>query len=180
MNATSLLREQLQQAHQSLETVMADVTPEQAHWCPPGIANPIGATYAHVLMGEDLVINILLQSAPPLFATSWTGKIGLSALPPLPAPGSQSLPSWKEWGRTVQIDLGALREYAQAVYTRSDDYLTSLPDEALSRPLDLTVFSAGSRTVAWALSNSVLGHVQRHCGEIACLKGLQGIRGYLT
>ena len=137
MNATSLLREQLKQAHQSLEAVMADVTSEQAHWCPPGIANPIGATYAHIIMGEDIVINTLLQGAPPLFATSWAGKIGLSALPPLPAPGSQSLPSWKEWGRTVQIDLGALREYTQAVYTRSDDYLSSLPDEALSRPLDL-------------------------------------------
>lgn len=180
MNATSLLREQLQQAHQSLEAVMTDVTPEQAHWCPPGIANPIGATYAHVLMGEDLVINTLLQGGPPLFATNWVGKTGLSALPSLPAPGSQALPSWKEWGRTVQIDLGALRDYAQAVYTRSDDYLSSLSDESLSRPLDLAVFSVGVRTLAWALSNSVLGHVQRHCGEIACLKGLQGARGYLT
>ncbi len=152
----------------------------QAHWCPPGIANRIGATYAHILLGEDLVITTLLQGAPLLFATNWVGKIGLSALPPLPAPGSQSLPSWNEWGRTVQIDMGALREYAQAVYTRSDDYLSSLPDEALSRLLDLTVFSAGTRTLAWTLSNSVIGHVQRHCGEIACLKGLQGIRGYLT
>ena len=61
---------------------MTDVTPEQAHWIPPGVALPIGASYAHVVVGQDSVINGMLKGGAPLFASSWAGKTGLSELPP--------------------------------------------------------------------------------------------------
>jgi hypothetical protein len=57
-SAISLLSEQ---THQFLESTIADVTPEQAHWIPPGNAHPIGATYVHAIMAEDIVINIALK-----------------------------------------------------------------------------------------------------------------------
>lgn len=34
--AISLLREQVQTAHNLLEGTVGDVTPEEAHWSPPG------------------------------------------------------------------------------------------------------------------------------------------------
>lgn len=34
--AISLLREQVQAAHQLLDGTVGDVTPEEAHWSPPG------------------------------------------------------------------------------------------------------------------------------------------------
>ncbi len=174
-NSISLLREQLQEAHQFLEATMADVTPEQAHWSPPGNATPLGASYVHVLMVEDMVINALLKGGTPLFATTWAGRAGLSEAMPMPGP------DWHEyarWARRVQVDLPALRAYAQAVYAASEDYLASLTPADLNRSLDLSSVGMGQVTLAWALSRLVVGHVDNICGEISCLKGLQGAQGY--
>ena len=40
MKAASVLREQLQTSHELLDTTLADVTADQLHWSPPGVANP--------------------------------------------------------------------------------------------------------------------------------------------
>src|SRR5207237_3160742 len=40
MDSISLLREQLRAAHEYLDGTMADVTPEQMHWIPPGKVTP--------------------------------------------------------------------------------------------------------------------------------------------
>lgn len=177
-NVVSFYRGQLSGAHQVLEGTMADVTPTQAHWTPPGVANPVGANYAHVVLTEDAIVNNTLRGAAPLFASSWAGKVGISEPPPQPNPAAPGLPSWSDWGRRVKIDMGAIREYAQAVYTASDEYLASLSDDELDRPVDLSLLGLGESTVGQILGGVLLGNVQWHCGEISCLKGLQGAKGY--
>jgi len=66
--AISLFREQVKAAHQLVEGTVAKVTPEQAHWSPPGIAIPIGATYAHIVTPEDGTINGMLKGGVPFWA----------------------------------------------------------------------------------------------------------------
>jgi hypothetical protein len=171
----SLLREQAQQAHQFLESTVADITPEQAHWVPPGNAHPIGATYVHAIMAEDIVINIALKGGAPLFATTWAGKTGFSE--PMPMPG----PDWKDyeqWTRRVQVNLPDMRAYVEAVYSATVDYLTSLAPEDVDRTIDLSNLGMGQVTRAWVISRLVIGHADNICGEISCLKGLQGAQGY--
>jgi hypothetical protein len=172
MNAISFLRQQLQDAHGLLEATMNDVTVEQAHWAPLGVANPLGASYAHAVMSEDFIVNGMLKGAAPLVVSTWAGKVGISEPPPPPTD------PWNKWGRQVRVDLPALREYAQAVYKASDEYLASLDDAGLNRLIDLSAFQLGQQTAGWLLSNAVLGHVNGHCGEVSCLKGLQGAKGY--
>lgn len=176
-SAVSFLCMQFKEAHGFLEGTIQGVTSEQAHWTPPGLANPLGATYAHIAVSEDGIISGMLKGSAPLFATSWEGKVGVSELPPLPGPGGAGLPSWSKWARQVRIDLPALQQYAQTVYTASDEYLASLTDDDLNRPLNLSALGLGQHTIASLLSTA-LSNVQWHCGEIACLKGLQGVRGY--
>ena len=173
MDAKTLLREQFKQAHEILEGTMQDVTGEQAQWSPPGKANPLGATYAHALVSEDAMLNGMVKGAAPLFTSAWAGKMGLSE--PHPAPDSGA---WDQWARTVQVDLGTLREYAKAVYAASDEYVASLNADELARELDLSGFQMGKQTVAWVLGTIMVSHVNIHCGEVACLKGLQGAKGY--
>ncbi len=175
--AVSLLRAQYENAHEVLEGTMQDVTSDQAHWIPPGVANPLGATYAHILISEDGVLNGMLKGSGPLCVTSWADEIGLSELPPMPGPGVEGLPPWDEWARRVKIDQAALRSYAQAVYAATDEYLASLTDDDLDSPLDLSGLGVGQQTLGWLLS-LMLSNVHWHTGEIACLKGLQGARGY--
>jgi hypothetical protein len=169
MNATTLLREQIQQAHGLLEATMEDVTSEQAHWTPPGTANPLGATYVHAIAGEDAVIHMLLQGGTPLYAAGWAERTGVSEIQPL---------STSEWARRVRVDLPTLRRYAQAVHAASDAYLAALADADLGRTVDLSKLGLGQVTVGYILSRLLIGHVDAMCGEISCLKGLQGARGY--
>jgi hypothetical protein len=167
VTTVELLRAMFRNAHDTLERTMADVTPEQAHWLPPGAAIPIGAEYAHIVGGEDAVLNMFVRKAPPLLATTWAGRTGMSELMPQTAP-------WDIWARSVKIDLAQMRQYAQAVYAQTDEYLASLEPNDLDAELDF----AGRRSVADALGCVLLSHVNNHCGEISLCKGLQGAKGY--
>ena len=82
MDAVRLITTQMDHSHDLLEQTMADVTPELAQWVPPGVANPIGATYAHAVLAEDKMLNEMLKGTAPLAATTFAGKMGLSELPP--------------------------------------------------------------------------------------------------
>lgn len=152
--SVAMLGAQFKNAHDVLEGTMEGLTSEQSHWTPPGVANPLGA---------------------PLLVSTWAGKVGVNELPPLPGPGVDGLPPWNEWARKVQVDAPAVRAYAQAVYAATDAYLSSLHDEALDQPLDLG--SLGQYTLGSFLS-VMLSNVNWHTGEISCLKGLQGLKGY--
>jgi hypothetical protein len=174
----SLFREQIQAAHQLVEGTIANVTPEQAHWSPPGIAVPLGASYAHIVISEDGTVSGLLKGAAPLFASSWAGKVGVSELPPMMNPEKVGFPDWSGWSRRVRVDLAALQQYAKAVYAATDGYLASLTDKDLSRSVDLSALGLGKSSVSYILINGILGNAFSHGGEISCLKGLQGVRGY--
>jgi hypothetical protein len=169
MNATELLHEQVQQAHAYLEATMEGVTTEQAHWTPPGVANPLAATYVHAIASEDAAINLILKGGTPLYGAEWAGKTGISEIQPL---------STEQWARRVRIDLPATRRYAQAVHAATEAYLATLGDEEMARVLDLNNFGLGQMTVGALLNRMVLGHIDNMCGEISVLKGLQGAKGY--
>jgi hypothetical protein len=171
--------EELRAAHQTLEGTIDGVTHEQAHWHPPGIAHPVSATYAHVILSEDATINGMFRGQAPLFAASWAGKTGISELPPMLNPQKPGFPDWSQWGRRVRVDMEKLRQYTKAVYSASEAYLLSLGDGDLNRPVDLSALGLGQSTLGYVLINGILGNVLTHCGEISCLKGLQSVRGYL-
>ena len=174
----TFLRGQVKEANEFLLAVMSDVTAEQAQWGPPGIANPIGATFAHVLTSQDGLVNGTLKGGAPLMAGSWAGKTGFNTPPPGPSPENPGFPNWSEWGRSVEIDLAALREYAQAVAASVDDYLGSISDEELNKSLDLSAVGLGEMTKGYLLNVGVLANTQWHTGEISTLKGVQGAQGY--
>ncbi len=175
--AIAFIREAARVGHWYLEGTMADVTAEQAHYAPPGRANPLGATYAHLLCSEDMIVNGMLRQAAPLSASSHAGKTGLSE--PMPMPGS---PDWSTayaaWARRVQVDLPALTSYGADVYAATDAYLTTLSDADLDRELDLSGVGFGQQKLGWMLNLLLLNHVGTETGEIAVLKGIQGAKGY--
>ncbi len=177
-NVISLLREQTKGVHELIEGTMADVTPEQAHWIPPGVAMPIGATYAHVVVSEDGIVNGMFKGGTPLFAGPWERRTGISEPPPGVDPRKPGMPDWSAWSRKVKVDLPSLRQYARAVYAATDDYLASLRGKDLDRPVDLSALGLGTSTMGFVINNGILGNAFTHCGEISCLKGLQGMRGY--
>ena len=169
MNGVNAIREGIQWGSEILEMVMADVTDEQALWAPPGLANPIGALYAHAYLSADGLVNALLQGGAPFYATTWSGKLGIEA------PQMQLA---YEWGRALTPDLAGLRLYGQAVMAEVYLYLDKLSDDDLDREVDLSGVGLGTRTVSWVLNALVAGHLNEMAGEVSALKGVQGARGY--
>jgi hypothetical protein len=143
------------------------------------VANPIGATYAHVLLGED-AFTAMLSGRQPLSADGQVLQAGLSELPPLAAAGSilPLSPDWHAWGRRVRVDLAALHAYGEAVHHASDTYLAGLTDEDLDTAIDLSAVGFGTQSLGWLLSGGLIAHLLSHWGEIVCLKGLQGCKGF--
>ena len=172
MDTVTFLREQIQSTREFLEGTMADVTADLAQWNAEGRALPIDAQYAHVIYAMDASLHGLLQGTAPLAATSWAGKTGFSDLPQI-GPGT----SWEQWAEGP-FDLTALRTYAQAVYAATDAYVSDLSPDDLARDLDLSQMGLGMRTVGWMLTTGWILNANMHCGEISCLKGLQGQKGY--
>jgi hypothetical protein len=158
-----------QTSHGWLEGTIEPVTPEQAAWAPAGAATPIGAQYAHILFSEDFLIGGAIRGGAPLAMSTWQGRTGVSEPPPAG--------EWAEWARRVEVDLPAARQYAQAVYGATEAYLASATEEDLTRGIDLSAFGFGVQTVEYVLNNLHI-NAAAHCGEISCLKGLQGAKGY--
>jgi len=152
---------------------MQGVTPEQAHWHPPGIANPLGATYVHTILIQDFVADVLIKGGPPLAATAFGGKIGISEMPPVEG----DITAWDLWGRSVEVDLDAVREYGKAVQAETDNFFSSLTEAEMNRQIDTPL---GKQTVLFMINVALLGHTHDHTGEISCLKGLQGDKGYVV
>jgi hypothetical protein len=81
---------------------------------------------------------------------------------------------WAEWGNRVQIDLPVFHEYTVAVFAAIDSYLESVNDDELAREV---AFPFGTYSVGWAF-NIMLLNTHCHTGEIACIKGVHGVKGY--
>ena len=172
MDSITLLREQIKGAHDIMDGTMADVTQAQMDWAPPGLANPLGATYGHYLFTEDWVIQTLMKGGPSLLETTWAGKHGMYE--PHPTDWSK----YPAWTRSARVDLAAAREYGKAVYEATDAYLATLKPEDLSQTRDLSGMGMGPTPISWILNTFLLAHANNMAGEVSCLKGIQGAKGY--
>jgi len=171
VNTIEFLRDQLRRSRELLEGTMSDVDAARAHAAMPGACNPIDATYAHLVTGEDGFVNGLLRGAAPLFASNWAGRTGMSEPPPAGE-------DWGSWALRVQIDLPAVRRYGVAVGSATDAYIASLTPDDLDATIDLSAFGFGQQTRGWVLGAGVLGHVLSHWGEICALTGVLGGKGF--
>ncbi len=62
-------RELVKDADKLMEATMANVTEVQAHWIPPGVAMPIRARYARVVLSQDGAVNGAFKAGAPLFCS---------------------------------------------------------------------------------------------------------------
>lgn len=169
-----LIKDQLKAAHDLFLSTGADIKEEDVHTQPGGQAFPLGATYAHLVFSEDVIVQGMIQGKAPLFQTDWKDKTGASA--PMPNMDENWDTNNKEWNKTVKIEMAKLHEYEKAVFAATDAYVNSLTDADLEKEIDLG--SWGKKTVAVLLCEFVIGHTNSLAGEISVLKGVAGSKGY--
>lgn len=174
LTALELLKDELKNARETFESTAADIKDEDLHKDPGGLALPLGATYAHLVFSEDVITHTMLQQKMPLFENTWKDKTGASS--PMPPMDENYEKANREWAKSVKIDLSQMREYAQAVFAATDEFINSLKDEDLEREVDLG--SWGKKTIAFMLSEYIVGHTFSLAGELSALKGVHGAKGY--
>ena len=171
MNTVELTQYALGNAFAILGQVTADLTQEQADWTPPGIANPIGATYWHTVSSTDEIVCKWIRGEEPLRQKGgWQEKV-LTVSVPEPGHGENYL----TYMQTIRVDLATLHAYTKAVAEAIQAWLASLALEDLAREVDTPI---GKLNVGQMLETFVIWHINAHCGEISALKGCQGVKGY--
>jgi len=166
MNATQFIRQQVEEAEGLSNAAVTGVTDEQFNWLPPGTMNPIKSTWLHAVGGEDLFFQLIIQGRPPLWATGgWADRIGLAQTPG----GGQG---WDE-ARNTALAQAPVLAYAATVRDATHEYLAHLTEDELDRRVN---FFGTEGSVAEVLARFV-SHTACHAGEIAAVKGMQGLQG---
>ena len=164
------IREGLRNQHRMIDEAVRDLTPEQLHWLPPDSpANHIAFTLWHYVRTEDNIVQFVLQGRKP---TVWIeggynesfalDRIAQGTGMPTDDAHALRLPAIDEW-----------LKYQHAVWQASDEYLSSVSDEALEQVLQVRPF--GDLPARQVLNISVLTHGHTHLGEINLLRVLQGL-----
>ncbi len=164
MDIKTYIQQQMNNVRRQIDLVVQDLTDEQFNWPPPGTISPISAILIHMLAGEDYFIQSVIQGKSPCWEVQdWGRKIGVSGPP---AQGR----SWGEF-KTVKISVAPVLAYEQAIRVATDTYLANLTAEELDQRVN---FAGNELPVAEVLMTLVV-HSASHAGEIAAVKGMQGI-----
>lgn len=166
-SAVTLLEELYKQCFEWLEGTMEGVTDEVVHHKAADNVAPIAGQVAHSITGLDMLVVGAVGGKAPLLTSSHATSSGLSEPPPQDG-------GWGEWGQRVKVDLPVFHEYAKAVFAEVNSTIAGLSDSDLERELDLPF---GKHSVKWVF-NIMLLNTYSHTGEVAVLKGLQGLKGY--
>jgi hypothetical protein len=143
-DAIVLMRAQIQQAQQLLEErVVAAAERTQAS---PALHCEVLSYYAHAVCIEDVTVNVLLRSVPPVFQSSWYD------------------------GRLEPWQLPSIQAYAQQVHTTTNMLLAKLTPADLRVCIDLSETELGWRDATWVLNRFVLSELAMTCGALMSLQ----------
>jgi uncharacterized damage-inducible protein DinB len=166
MDTLEYILMQLSSLREQANDTLKDTTDEQLNWAPPGTVNSIKATYLHLVTCEDIYIQNVLRDQPLVWETGgWGKRIGIENIPGV---GD----GWAEV-QAAQLTLGSLLEYDQAVQAETRAYLEKLNDKELTRVVKFYDNDAPAAAVLVFL----VTHSSGHLGEIAAVKGMQGVKG---
>jgi hypothetical protein len=161
MDAVTFARQQMESAFTLFNQCADGMTDEQYNFKPGGTSNAAAKTHVHAMSSVDFFVNGMLRGQ----------QLGWSALA-----ASTNLPAnpLEVWGYEGAIAQEPIKEYAQKVQAQALEYLGTLGADDLDREIDTRFF--GKQTVAWVLQ-LVITHSLGHAGDIAAIKGLQGLKG---
>jgi hypothetical protein len=166
MDTIEFICDLMASVRRSIDASMKDTTVGQLNWTPPGTSSPISAVFVHLLNSEDFFIQAVIQGKPKLWeAGGWGEKTGVKNTPDFGG-------NWDEY-RHMTLALQPVLAYQRVVYEATDSYLDKLTSEELERKVK---FAGGEHSVAAMILHTTC-HTLTHAGEIAVLKGIQGVKG---
>jgi len=196
MNTVELIHHSLGFAFEVLEHLVSDLTQEQADWLPPGNANPIGSLYWHIVVYTDQIVHewamgpfrrvtyeelleakrakhdLGIGQVPLRHSAGWQEKVVIAMPPENPEDPYWDIRPVREG---LRVDLPALHDYARATAQAVQSWVASLAPEDLERTIPTPI---GDHNIGQFLELFIIANINLHIGEIAALKGCQGLKGY--
>jgi hypothetical protein len=170
MATVDFIRSSLKQMHAMYDDAIRDLTADQMVWRGNDKGQPISFILWHYVRTEDNIIQFVLQHKPTVWLEGgWDEKFGLHRT-------AQGTGMSLEDAQGLRLEpKEEFERYMQAVWQATDAYLAAADDEALQEKT--TVKPLGEMPIQNAIGNMCLTHGFTHLGEIAHLRGLQGLRG---
>jgi hypothetical protein len=172
MDTLALIRHETNAAYAWLDNIVSDINHAQANWQPPGTANCIAASYAHALISADVDLNRHFHGRTPIISGEWGPRVGLHDL------------FADDFASRGEIRWDDLHEYGIEVTRCVGALVDALTLDDLSRNFEMMATDAGE-PVSLGIWKGIdiyrlhgWSHIRMHGGEIACLKGMQGLTGY--
>ena len=169
MSTVNFIQGSLKQLHRSYDEAIADLSPEQLHWRATDTGLPISFILWHYVRTEDNIVQFILQARKPTvwIQDGYFEKFGLHKIAQGTGMSTEDaqalrLPAIDEW-----------MAYQQAVWQATDDYISSLDDQALDQTVKVQPF--GEIKASMALGQVCLTHGHAHFGEICNMRVLQGL-----
>jgi hypothetical protein len=161
MDAVTYAKRSLSGTFDLLNSSLDGMDEAQYNFNPPGSATSAAKTHVHIVSSVDFFINALAAGGKP----SWGEVAQAHGLPANP------LEIWKHAGA---IPMAAMKDLQKKVFDSALAYVGTLSDSDLDREVDTQFF--GKKDVAFLLQLSAL-HTAGHAGDIAAVKGVQGLKG---
>ena len=160
MDAITYAKGSLEQSMSLLAVTADGMNASQYNLDPTGTCNPVAKNHVHAWSALDFFI----------LASAAGGQMKWPAVAQAQGLSSNPLEIWKYEGN---VDLDAIKAYGEDVRQAVLAYLSTLSDADLDRELK-TPF--GTQTLAWVLQ-LMTAHLAGHAGDIAAVKGVQGLKG---
>jgi hypothetical protein len=161
-----VLKSSFELAHMVFNAVVGDLSDEMArHRLPGGMVPTAGAMIAHMLYGEDMMVGQVSGEPMLIDSNGWGAKTGIVRVSPAMTP---------DW-LTQDFNLAGLKEYAQAVFARTEAFLERASAADLDKKMPTPI--GGEVSGAEYLGGFAVVHIAEHTGEVSTLKGAQGAKG---
>jgi uncharacterized damage-inducible protein DinB len=147
-----------------VNTAMQDLNDDIVNYHPGGTANTIAQLLAHMVSGQDLLIQDKLGGGKTLHESGWAQKTGI----PLERPLIWQRDAWC-------LDLAAFDQFRLEVAAAALRFVDSLDEAGLDREAQWV--RGPVSTVGRLLQQIYVNHGLGHCGEISAIKGMQGLKG---
>ena len=161
MNAVDYAKSQMEQIFGLLNMCAEGIDEAQYNFNPPGTCNSVAKSHVHAASGIDFFLIRMLKGGDML----WPGFGPAHGLPANPQ---------EIWGYDGVIPLAAVKEFSAKAQKVALDYIATLGDADLDREVETQFF--GKKSAGWVLQ--LLGmHTAGHAGDMATVKGMQGLKG---
>lgn len=161
MNAAEYATQQCETSLGLLAAIAGGMDDASYNWKPGGTANPAGKTHVHALTSVDFFINVAARDQERL----WTGFALKNGLPDNPR---------EIWIFDGAIPYATMQEFATQLQKSVIEYVASLTDSDLDREVEAAPY--GRKAVGFLVQFSAT-HAIAHGGDMAAVKGIQGLKG---